>query len=53
MDENFLSKAKAAASVIKDKAADLKENLWDDEKKKSSRNLRMAHPRNLKRCWKH
>jgi hypothetical protein len=33
MDENFLSKAKAAASKMKDKVADLKENLWDDEKK--------------------
>lgn len=33
MDESFLSKAKTAASAIKDKAADLKENLWDDEKK--------------------
>lgn len=30
MKENFLDKAKTA---IKDKAVDLKENLWDDEKK--------------------
>ncbi len=33
MDESFLSKAIASTAAVKDKVSDLKENLWDDEKR--------------------
>lgn len=33
MAENIFEKAKASASVVKNKITDLKENLWDEEKK--------------------
>lgn len=40
MNENILDKAKASAAVIKHKVSDLKENFWDDEKKKSLMNIK-------------
>jgi hypothetical protein len=33
MSENILDKAKASVAALKDKVADLKEDMWDDEKK--------------------
>lgn len=48
MDETFLSKAKASAAAFKDKVNDLKENLWDDEKRELIEEFRDATSEKLK-----
>jgi hypothetical protein len=48
MDESFLSKAIDSVAAVKEKVSDLKENLWDDEKRQIIEELKDGTAEKLK-----